>query len=174
MQVPKLLCLMQGSTGPRTEIWEYSSQTFDMVQCLHQSNVYTKRKLGLWKRAKNCTPLVGAKNALACVGLQTTLSHVRLYRAENGNFGKLWPTFRHGAVFAPKQCLYQNEARAMESPKMYSSSRCKKSTYLCGSPNNSVSCKAVQGRERKVGETRTYLPPRCSLCTKAMFISKGS
>ena len=86
--------------------------------------------------------------------------------AENENLGKSEATFRHGAVFAPPQCLYQKqETRAMESPKMYSSSRCKKRTYLCGSANYPVSCKAVQGREWKFGEIRAFLPPWCSVCT---------
>ena len=144
-----------------------------MVQCLHQSNVYIKRKLGLW-RAEKCIPLVGAESVPTCAGPQTTSSRVRWYRAENGNVGKSGPTFRYGAVFAPKHCLYQQEARAMESTKMYSSYRYKKFTYLCGTANYPVPCKMVQGRERKFVEILAYLSPWCSVCTKAMFISKGS
>ena len=144
-----------------------------MVQCLHQSNVYIKRKLSLW-RAQKCNPLVGAKSALTCAGPQTTPSHLRQYRSENEKFGKFGPSFRHGAVFAPKQCLYRKEARAMENPKMYSSSRCKRRTYLCGSANYPISCKAVQSQERIFGEIRAYLSPSCSVCTRAIFISKGS
>ena len=144
-----------------------------MVQCLHQTNVYIKRKLGLW-RAQKCIPLVGAKSALTCVGPQTTPSHVKEYMAENRNLGKSGTTFRHGELFAPKQRLYQREPRAMESPKMYSSSRCKKRTYLCGSASYPVSCKAVYGRKRKFGEIRGYLSPWCSVCIKAMFISIGN
>ena len=144
-----------------------------MVQCLHQSNVYIKRKLGLW-RAQKCILLVGAKSALTCASPQTTPSHVRRYRAEKGNLGKFGPTFRHGAVFAPKQCLYQKEARAMDSPKMYSSRWCKNRTYLCRSANYPVSCKAVYRREGKFREIRAYFLPWCSVCTKAMFISNGN
>ena len=144
-----------------------------MVQCLHQSNVYFKRKLGLW-RSRKCISLVCAKSALTCAGPQTTPSHVRRSRAENGNLGKFGPTFRHGAVFAPKQSLYQKEARAMESPKMCSSSQCVKCTYLCWSANYPISCKAVYGRERKFEEIRGYLSPWSSVCTTAVFISKGS
>ena len=70
-------------------------------------------------------------------------SHVRQYRAENRNLRKFQPTFYHGAVFAPNQCLYQREARAMKSPKIYSSTRCIKLTYLCRSATYPVSCKAV-------------------------------
>ena len=91
-----------------------------MVPCLHQSNVYIKRKLQVW-RVQKCIPLVGGKTALACVGRKTTLSHVSQYRGENGNLQKSGSTFRHGTVFAPKQRLYQKEARDMQRPKMHSS-----------------------------------------------------
>ena len=140
---------------------------------MHQSNVYIKRRLGLW-RAQKCIPLVGTKSTPICAGPQSTPSHVRRYRAENRNLGKSWPTFRHGVVFAPKQSLYQKEASTMKSPKMHSSSQCKNHTYLCGTTNYPVSCKAVLGQERKFGEIRAYLSPWCSVSTKAVFISKGS
>ena len=44
---------------------------FAMVPCLHQSNVYTKRKLPIW-RVQKWIPLVCAKTTLTCVGPQTT------------------------------------------------------------------------------------------------------
>ena len=124
------------------EIWGNPGLPFAMVQCLHQSNVYIKRKLGLWT-AQKCIPLVGAKSALTCAGPQTTRSHVRQFKAENGNLENSGPGFCHGAVFAPKQCLYQKEARTMESTRIYFSSRFKKRTYLGGSANYPISCKAV-------------------------------
>ena len=140
---------------------------------MHQSKDYIKRKLGLW-RGQKCIFLVGSRSALTCAGLQTTPSHVKQYRAVNGIMGNSGATFCHGAVFAPKQRLYQKKARAMESPKMYSSRRFNKHTYLCRSSNHPDSCRAVQDRERTIGEIRGYLSPWCSVCTKAMIISKGS
>ena len=142
MRVRKLPRLIQGSIWPKTEIWGNSGQPFAMVQCLHQSNVCIKRKLGLW-RAQKCISLVGAKSAPTFVGQQTNPSHVRLYMPESGNLGKSGASFRYGAVFAAKQCLHQKEAREMERPKMYFFSGCTKHTYLCGSANYPVSCKAV-------------------------------
>ena len=56
-----------------------------MVPCLHQSNVYIKRKLRVWRVIK-CIPLIGTKTSLTCAGLQTTPSHVCLYRADNEKF----------------------------------------------------------------------------------------
>ena len=108
-----------GKSGPSFR----HGAVFAPKQCLYQ------KEARLW-RAQKCILLVGSKSALTCAGPQTTPSHVRPYEAENGDLGKSGPSFRHGSVFAPKQCLYEKEARAMESPKMYSFSRCKKRTYL--------------------------------------------
>ena len=127
-----------------------------MVQCLYQSNIYIKRKLGLW-RAQKCTLLLGAKEVIyLCGTVKTTPTHVQRYRAKNGNLEKSGPTFRHGPVFEPKKCLYQKEAwtmETMESPKMYSSSRCKILTYLCGTVNYPVSCKAVRAENGNLGKS---------------------
>ena len=142
MRLRKLPGLMSGGIGPRIEIWRNSGLPFNMVQCLHQSSVYIKRKLGLW-RTQTCIHLEGAKSPLICAATQSTPSHVRWYRAENRNLGKFGPTFRRGAVFATKQCSYQKEARAMESPKMYPLRRCKKPTCLGGYAKYPIPCKAV-------------------------------
>ena len=104
----------------------------------------------------------------------TTPSQVSQYRAENGNLRKSGSTFSYGTVFAPLQCLYQKEAMGMESPKIYSSCRCKHLTYLCGTANDPVSSKPVLGQERKFAELRVYLLPWYIVCTKGMLISKGS
>ena len=73
-----------------------------MAACLHQSNVYIKRKLWVW-RVQKFIPLVGWKTSLTCAGLQTTPSHASQYCAENGNVWKSGSTFYHGTGFAPKQ-----------------------------------------------------------------------
>ena len=127
----------EASIGPRTEICGNLGLPFAMVLCLHQSNVYIKRKLRVW-RVQKCIALVGAKPSLTCAELQTTLSNVSQYRAKNRNLQKSGSTFCHGTVFAPKQCLYQKEATSMESPKMYFSHRCKTLTYLCRTANDPV------------------------------------
>ena len=51
---------------------------------LHQSNVYIKRKLRVW-RAQKCNALVGAETVLTSAGQKTTPFHVGQYRAKNGN-----------------------------------------------------------------------------------------
>ena len=129
-----------------------------MVPCLHHSNVYIKRKLLVW-RVQKCICLVGARTAITCAGRKTTPCHVNQYRAKNGNLQKSGSTFRHGTVFAPKQCVYQKEATGMESPKMHFSSRDKNRTYLCGSVNYSISYKPIWHQERKFKEVRVYHSP---------------
>ena len=113
-----------------------------MVPCLHQSNVYIKRKLWVW-RVKKSIPLVGAKTSLTRPGQQTTTYQASQCSADNGNLRKYGFAFCHGTVFAPKQYLYQKEATGMESPKIYSSSRCKNLNYLWGTSNDPISRKPV-------------------------------
>ena len=48
------------SIGPRTESCVNWDGPIAMVPCLHQGNIYTKRKLRVWRDQK-CIPLVGAK-----------------------------------------------------------------------------------------------------------------
>ena len=134
MRNSKLPRLIYGGMRPRREICRNPGLPFTMVPCFHQKTVYIERKLRVWKALK-CIPLVGGKTALTCEGLQTTSSHVRQYRTENGNLRKSVTTFYHGTVFPPKECLYYKEATGMENPKMFSPSRWKNRTYLCGPPN---------------------------------------
>ena len=130
----KIRCLEGGSIGPRMESLVNWYGPMAMVPCLHQGNIYTKRKLRVWRDQK-CIPLVGAITPLKCEGRQSTLSRGRQYRAQNGKFGKfgkLGRTYGHGTVFSPRNYLYKKEATGMERPEMYSVSRCNNHTYLCG------------------------------------------
>ena len=84
------------SAGPRTtpfHEWQYRADMeisnnsvlpIPMVSRLHQSNVYIKRKVSVW-RAQKCIALVDAETVLTSAGLQTTLFHGWQYRADNGN-----------------------------------------------------------------------------------------
>ena len=140
----KLPWFMEISIGTRMEICVNSGLPIAMVPCLYQSNVYVKMKLMVW-RAQKCISLVGAKTTPTCTGLQTTVVHGGQYRAENGNLRKFGSTYRHGTMFVPKQCLCQNEANGMESPKMHFTRRCKDHTYLYRLANYRGSWRAVQG-----------------------------
>ena len=120
-----------GSIWPRTESFVNWDGPMAMVPCLHQGNIYIKRKLLVWRDQK-CIPLVGAITQLKCAGCHNTPSRGRQYRAQNGKFGKLGRTYGHGTVFAPRKYLYQKEATGMERPEMYFVSRCNNLTYMCG------------------------------------------
>ena len=87
-----------------------------LVPCLHQSSVYIKRKLQVW-RVQKCISLVGARTSLTCAGLQKTPSQVSQYNAESGNLQNSGSTFIHGTVFAPKQCSYEMEGTGMDEIK---------------------------------------------------------
>ena len=68
------------------EICTNPNQIIGMVPCFHQSNVYIKRKLQVW-RTQKCIAAVDGKTALTCTGLQTTRFHGGQFSAENGNCG---------------------------------------------------------------------------------------
>ena len=129
MRAVKIPHLEGGSIGPRIESCVNCDGPFSMLPCLHQGNIYIKRKLWVWRDQK-CIPLVSAITLLNCAGHESTPSRGRQYRAQNGKFGKLGLTYGHVTVFAPRKYLYQKEAMGMERPEMYSVSRCNNSTYL--------------------------------------------
>ena len=131
MRAVKISRLDGGSIGRRNEGCVNWDRHIAMVPCLHQGNIYTKRKLRVWRDQK-CIPLVGAITALTCAGRQNTQSRGKKYKAQNGKLRKLGRTYRHGTLFAPRQYSYQKKATGMERPEMYSASRCNNPTYLFG------------------------------------------
>ena len=142
MRAVKIPCLEGGSIGPRTESCVNCVGPIAMVPCLHQGNIYTKRKLQVWRDQK-CFPLVGAITPLTYAGRQRTRSRGRQYRAQNGKLQKLRRSYLHGTVFAPRKYFYQNETKGIERPEMYSARRCNNPTYLCGPSKYPVSREAV-------------------------------
>ena len=142
MRTVKVLRLELGSIGPRTESCVNCDGPMAMVPCLHQGNIYTKRKLRVWRDQK-CIPLVGAITPLNGAGRQSTPSRGRQYRAQNGKLRKLLRTYLQGTVFAPRKYLYQKEAKGMDRPQMYFNSPCNNATSLCGPSNYSISREEV-------------------------------
>ena len=103
--------------GPTVRICENSGLPFALVPCLHQCNIYMKRKLREW-RVQKCNPSFGARSPPRSTDLQSTRFQAARYRADSANLRKLGAIFRLGTVFAPKQYLYEKEAREMYSPEM--------------------------------------------------------
>ena len=130
MRAVKIPRLEGGSIGYRKENCVNYDGHIAIVPCLHQGNIYTKRNLRVCRDQK-CIPLVGVITPLTCTGRQNTQSRGRKYRSQKGKFRKLGRTYRHGAVFAPRKYLYQNDPMGMERPEMYSDTRGNNSTYLC-------------------------------------------
>ena len=123
----KIPRLEAGSIGPRTESCVFCDGPISMVPCFHQGNIYTKRKLRVWRDHK-CIPLVGAITPFNCAGRHNTPSRGRQYRAQNGKFRKLGRTYGHGTVFAPRKYRSQKEATGTERQETYSVSRCNNPT----------------------------------------------
>ena len=71
---------------PRTESLVNWDGPMAMVPCLHKGNIYSKRKLRVWRDQK-CIPLVGAITTLTCAGRHNTPSRGRQYRAKKW---KVW------------------------------------------------------------------------------------
>ena len=60
--------------GPTMQIWEFSTLSKIMVPHLHQSNVYIKRQLWVW-RAQKCNRFLLTINALGVTARQITRFH---------------------------------------------------------------------------------------------------
>ena len=143
-----------------------------MVPCLHQSNVYIKRKLQEW-RVQNYIPLVGAKTALTSLGQQTTPSHVSQNRAENRNLRKIVCTF-----FTMVPCLYQSNVYIKRKIQVWRVQKCirlvgAKTALTCGgrqtTPSHVSQYRAEDGNLRKSGSTfrhGTVFPPKQCLYQK--------
>ena len=63
----KIPCLEGSGIGPTMESCVICDGPIVMVPCLHQVNIYTKRKLRVWRDQK-CILLVGAKTILTFEG----------------------------------------------------------------------------------------------------------
>ena len=172
MLAVKLLHLKEVGIGPRTETCVNWGEPIVMVPCLHQGNIYIKRKLRVW-RDKNCIPLV---SPLTYAGRQTIPSHERRYRIENGNLRIMEWIYLHGTVFTRRQYLYQKEATGMETQEMYSPSRCKP-PLTCADrqtiPSQERRYRVDNGNLRKLGWTYrhgTVFAPRQYLYQKEATI----
>ena len=139
----------------------------DIVPCFNHCNVYILRKLQVW-RAQKFNFLVSAKIAQTGTGQETTPCLAAQYLASNRNFQNFGATYRHGTMFAPKQCLYCKKATSVESPIMQFPSHCKNRTNCCGSTNYPVPCRTLGASNRNFqnfGDTyrhgTVFVPMQC-------------
>ena len=141
-----------------------------MVPCLHQGNIYTKRKLRAWRDQK-CIPLVGAITPLISAGHQNIPSRGRQYMAWNGKLPKLGRTYRHGTVLAPRKYLYQ-KLRAWRDKKCISLVGGITPLICTGrqnTPSQLMRYRAKTGKLHNFGRTYrhgTVLPPKKYLYQK--------
>ena len=117
LRARKLPNVMHRRIWPTLEICGSSGPPIPKVPCLHQINVYIKRKLRVWGTQK-CNFLVGANTVPTVTNPQTTYSHAAPYMANIGNLRQFGASNPQVTVFAPNQCLYQKEAMGVGNPKM--------------------------------------------------------
>ena len=117
MRAVKIPLLEGGSIGPRTESCVFCDGPISMVPCFHQVNIYTKRKLRVWRDQK-CIPLVGAKTPLNYAGRHNTPSRGRQYMAKNGSLGN-----RFGPM-AMVPCLHQGNIYTKRKLRLWRDQKC--------------------------------------------------
>ena len=88
-----------------------------MVPCFHQGNIYTKRKLRVWRDQK-CIPLVGAIIPLTCAGGHNTPSPGRQYRAQNES-RENWD-----GPLAMVPCLHQGDIYTKRKLRVWRDQKC--------------------------------------------------
>ena len=106
-----------GSIGPRRESLVNWDGPMAMVPCLHQGNIYTKRKLRVWRDQK-CIPLVGAITPLNCAGRHNTPSRGRQYRSRTESL----VNWNGSMVMVP--CLHQGYIYTKRKLRVWRDQKC--------------------------------------------------
>ena len=159
----------------KADIWnlpEFRASNSHGTMLALRQYLYQKEAIG--EKSQKYNSWVDAKRVQTSTGLQIIRFHISPYRAHNWNLPEFLDSYRHGTMLARKQYLYQKEARGEESPKIYSLSRCKKSTNLYEPANYPLYNSTVYRRHWKFAWIQGILSPRYHDCNKAIFISKGS
>ena len=119
--------------GPPTENDGNWGGPIAMVPCLHQGNVYIKRKLRVW-RAQKCNLLVGANTALTSAGRKIPM--FRTLRIgppiENG--------VNSGGPIAMVPCLHQGNIDIKRKLRVWRAQKC---NLLVGA-NTALTCTGPQ------------------------------
>ena len=153
------------------EICGSSGPPIVMVPCVHQINVYIKRKLRVWGIQK-CNFLVGAKTVPTSLGLQTTSCHAESYGPRMESCGI------SGLPIAMVPCLHQINVHIKWKLRVWGTQKCnflvgaKNRTYRYGPANYLVSSNLIQRQQWKFAEFRVHLSPWYRVCTKSMFYQK--
>ena len=167
----KIPRLVGGSIGPRTESLVNWDRPMAMVPCLHKRNIYTKRKLRVWRDQK-CIPLVSAITPLTCAGRHNTPSRGRQYRPRTESLVN-WD-----GPMAMVPCLYQGNIYMKRKLRVWRDQKC--IPLVCAitplncagrhnNPSQGRQYRAQNGKFGKLGWTYGYgtvLAPRKYLYQK--------
>ena len=167
MRGVKIHRLEGGSIGPSTESCINCNALISMVWCLHQGNIYTKRKRRVWRDQK-CIPLVGAITPLNCAGCHNTPSRGRQYRAQNGKFGKLGRTYglNQGNIYIKRKLRVWRDQKCIPLIGAITPLNC---AGRHNTPSQGWQNRAQNGKFGKLGRTYghgTVLSPRKYLYQK--------
>ena len=105
------------SIGPSIENCGNSGEPNAMVPCLHQGNVYIKRKLRVWSDQK-CNLLVGANTASTNTGPQTSHVSYTQYMAGNENCGN------SSEPIAMVTCFHQRNVYIKRKLRVWRAQKC--------------------------------------------------
>ena len=121
-----------------------------MVPCLHQGNIYTKRKLRAWRDQK-CIPLVGAITLLTCVGHH----HVPSRRRQFGPRTESCLNWDGPITMVP--CLHQGNINTKRKLRAW---RVQKCIPLVGAitPLTCAGCQSTPSRGRRYRAQNGKLP----------------
>ena len=156
--------------GPRTESCLNLDVPIAMVPCLHQGNIYTKRKLRECRDQK-CIPLVGATTRLTCAGRQNKPSRGRRFGPRTES------CLNWDGPIAMVPCLHQGN---INTKRRLRACRDQKCILLVGAithlPVRALKIHRLEGgglgSEWKVAEVWTDLSQLYHVCAKEIFTPK--
>ena len=118
LRAVKIPRLEGGGIGSRTESCVICDGPIAVVPCLHQGNIYTKRKLRVW-RAQKSIPLVGAKIPYLPVRA------VKILRLEGGGTGpRKESRVNFDGPIATIPCLHQGNIYTQRKLRVWIDQKC--------------------------------------------------
>ena len=143
LRAGKLCILKQCRIWPTLEICGSTGPPIPSVPCLHQINVYIKRKLRVWGTQK-CNFLIGAETGPTVTGRQTTFSQAMPYMANIGICGSSGPPI-------PKvPCFHQINVYIKRKLRVWGTQKC---NFLIGPET----VPTVMGRQTAYSQAMPYM-----------------
>ena len=144
-----------------------------MVPCLHQGNIYTKRKLRVWR--------ADMYSASRCNYPHLPVRAVKIPRLEGGGIGpRTESCVNWDGPIAMVPCLHQGNIYTKRKLRVWRDQKCIPlvgaiTPLTCaGRQNTPPRGRRYRAQNGKLRNFRTDLSSWCRVCTKEIFIPKGS